>query len=78
MCRYFVCFFKNLLSSDGHPFRCLQGQIEVDAQTAEQALESGARRFAALRGVSDWTLGADAIEVSPADARPELDVDRAA
>ena len=35
---YQVSFFKYLLSSDGHPFKCLQGRIGVsDAESAEQA-----------------------------------------
>ena len=37
---YQVSFFKYLLSSDGHPFKCLQGRIGVsDAESAEQATE---------------------------------------
>lgn len=41
MSTYHVSFFKNLLSSDGHPFKCLQRRIDVtDAESAVQAAES--------------------------------------
>jgi hypothetical protein len=29
MIRYRVTFFKNLLSSDGHPFKCIQRAIDI-------------------------------------------------
>jgi hypothetical protein len=28
MSTYHVSFFKNLLSSDGHPFKCLQRRVD--------------------------------------------------
>jgi hypothetical protein len=35
MSAYYVSFFKNLVSSDGHPFKCLQQRIDVsDAESA--------------------------------------------
>jgi hypothetical protein len=44
MSAYYVSFFKNLLSSDGHPFKCLQRRIDVtDAESAAQAAESASR-----------------------------------
>jgi hypothetical protein len=49
MSAYQVSFFKNLLSSDGHPFKCLQRRIDIgDAETAAQAAESASRAFEAL------------------------------
>jgi hypothetical protein len=61
---YHVSFFKNLLSSDGHPFKCLQRQIDVtDAESAAQAAESASRAFEALYGCA-WKLHADSIEVN--------------
>ena len=40
MSTYHVSFFKYLLSSDGHPFKCLQRRIDVnDAESAAQATE---------------------------------------
>jgi hypothetical protein len=63
MSTYHVSFFKHLLSSDGHPFKCLQQQIDVnDAETAAQAAESASRAFEALYGC-DWKLHADSIEI---------------
>src|SRR2546428_6100576 len=61
---YHVSFFKNLLSSDGHPFKCLQRRIDVtDAESAAQAAESASRAFEALYGCP-WKLHADSIEIN--------------
>jgi hypothetical protein len=35
---YRVSFYKDLLNSDGHNFRCLQRQIDVDSNDPSQAL----------------------------------------
>jgi len=67
MSTYHVSFFKNLLSSDGHPFKCLQRRIDVsDAESAAQAAESALRVFEALYRCS-WKPHADTIEVVDAD-----------
>ncbi len=64
MTGYRVCFYKELLSSDGHPFKCLQGSIDVgDADTASQAAEAACRRFEALHGSRTWAFNADSLEV---------------
>jgi len=61
---YHVSFFKTLLSSDGHPLKCLQRRIDIsDAESAEQAVESASRAFEALYGCT-WKLHADTIEVT--------------
>jgi hypothetical protein len=64
MSTYHIGFFKNLLSSNGHPFKCLQRRIDVtDAESPAQATESASRTFEALyRG--PWGLHADSIEVN--------------
>ena len=63
MSTYYVSFFKNLLSSDRHPFKCLQRRIDItDAESAAQAAESASRAFEALYGCP-WKLHADSIEV---------------
>jgi hypothetical protein len=64
MTRYSVSFYKTLLSSDGHPFKCLQRQIDVnDARDAAQAGELATGIFEADRKIGDWQLAADAREV---------------
>ncbi len=68
MSAYRVKFFKYLLSSDGHEFRCLQQQIDVpNIESSDQAAESAARQFEKLRGVRDWKVLADSIEVESAN-----------
>jgi hypothetical protein len=64
MSTYHVSFFKNLLSSDGHPFKCLQRRIDVtDAESTGQAAKSASRVFEALYGCP-WKLHADSIEIN--------------
>jgi hypothetical protein len=68
MSDYRVSFFKNLLSSDGHGFRCLQQQIDIrDSESAAQAAEKASRKFETLHGLIDWRLRADSIEIVSAD-----------
>jgi hypothetical protein len=63
MSAYYVSFVKNLVSSDGHPFKCLQQRIDVsDAESAAEAAESASRAFETLYGCP-WNLHADSIEV---------------
>jgi len=63
MTRYKVFFFKNLLSSDGHPFRCLQQTIEVEASSPERAVQVAERRYQRLHRVPSWKLHADNVEL---------------
>jgi hypothetical protein len=64
MSTYYVSFFKNLLSSDRHPFKCLQRRIDVtEAESDAQAAESASRTFEALYGCH-WKLHADSIEIN--------------
>jgi hypothetical protein len=64
MSAYHVSFFKNLLSSDGHPFKCLQRRIDVtDAESPAQAAQSASKAFEALYGCP-WKLHADSIEIN--------------
>jgi len=65
MSRYRVSFFKNLLSSDGHPFKCLQHQIDIpDVESADNAIDSAARQFQKFHGSRNWKIFADSIEVA--------------
>jgi hypothetical protein len=65
---YRVSFYKDLLNSDGHRFKCLQRQIDVRADGPSQALVS------AERLVDNERLDADCIEVVHVDgSHLELD-----
>jgi hypothetical protein len=69
MTAYRFCFFKTLTNSDGHRFKCLQGEIEVETSDNEaEALAFASRRFADERGLSDWKIYADDVEVRPLKA----------
>ena len=64
MSHYRVYYYKNLLSSDGHQFKCLQQQIDLpNAESAEKAEETAARQFESLHGLHSLRWFADAIEV---------------
>jgi hypothetical protein len=72
MTNYYVRFFKNLLSSDGHPFKVLQRAIAVDgAATEDDAVKVAQSRFEQLEHIPDWKLHADAIEAESADKQPK-------
>jgi hypothetical protein len=64
MSRYRVSFFKNLLSFDGHTFRCLQQAIVIRrAKSVERAVEAAKRRYERLCHVADWRRHADCVEL---------------
>lgn len=72
MTNYYVKFFKNLLSSDGHPFKVLQRAITVDgAGTEDDALKAAQSRFEQLEHIPDWKLHADAVEAERAEIQPQ-------
>jgi hypothetical protein len=64
MTQYRVAFFKHLLSSDGHPFKCLQHTVEIRrAKNADRAIRAAERRYERLCHLSDWRLHADTFEL---------------
>jgi hypothetical protein len=54
---YRVSFYKDLLNSDGHNFKCLQRQVDVQSEGLSQAL------VLAERLVDNERLDADCVEV---------------
>jgi len=54
---YRVSFYKDLLNSDGHSFKCLQRQIDVQSDGPSQAL------VLAERLIDNDRLNADCVEV---------------
>jgi hypothetical protein len=57
MNNYRVSFYKDLLNSDGHSFKCLQRQVDIQSDGPSQAL------VLAQRLVGDERLNADCVEV---------------
>jgi hypothetical protein len=57
MNNYRVSFYKDLLNSDGHSFKCLQRQVDVRSEGLSQAL------VLAERLVDSERLNADGVEV---------------
>jgi hypothetical protein len=54
---YRVSFYKDLLNSDGHSFKCLQRQVDVQSEGLSHAL------VLAERLVNNERLNADCVEV---------------
>jgi hypothetical protein len=62
---YRVKFFKNVLSSNGHPFKVLQRVIPVDISAShDDAIRIAQERFEGLENIVDWRLHADFVEAS--------------
>ena len=57
MTLYRVFFYKDLLNSDGHSFKCLQRQVDVQSDGPSKAL------VLAERLVDNERLNADCVEV---------------
>ena len=57
MNNYRVSFYKDLLNSDGHSFKCLQRQVDAQSVGPSQAL------VLAERLVDNERLNADCVEV---------------
>jgi hypothetical protein len=67
MNNYRVSFYKDLCNSDGHSFKCLQRQIEVQSAGPSQAL------VLAERLVDNDRLNANCVEVTHLADHPELE-----
>jgi hypothetical protein len=64
MTRYQVSFFKDVLSSNGYPFKCIQQVIEIRrARSADRAVQAAELRYERLLRVHDWMLHADCLEL---------------
>jgi hypothetical protein len=64
MAHYRVSFFKDLISSDGHPFKCIQKVIEIShARSADRAVKAAEIRYERLHQVHDWMLHSDCVEL---------------
>ena len=69
MTSYRVTFFKNLLNSNGHEFKCQQGTIEIRrARSRKRALQAAQRRYERAKKIGNWTLYADVAELEAIEA----------
>lgn len=58
MHNYRISFYKDLLNSTGHSFKCLQRQIDVESDDPSQAL------VLAEQQIGDQRLNIDCVEVA--------------
>jgi hypothetical protein len=69
--QYRIAFFKYLLSSDGHTFKCLQHTVEIRrAKNTERAFKAAEYRYERHSHLPDWKLYADTFELE-ACSQPE-------
>lgn len=64
---YRVSFYKTLLNSTGHSFKCLQRQVDVESGGPSQAM------VLAERLVDNERLNADCVEVMHMSAHHEFE-----
>lgn len=71
MGKYRISVFKTLLSSDGHPFKCLQFMIDIGrARTARRAVEVARCCYQRRFRIPDWNSIADIVEVKEMEKLP--------
>jgi len=58
---YRVSFYKKLTDDTGHPAEPCQGVVEVHGKDRKCVIENAKRRFADLKGATDWSLYADYV-----------------
>ena len=66
---YEVKLFKDLVSSDGQPFHCLQSIVEVEADSADRAVKTVLKD---MRGPAwDWIISVSALQRPKMGAQPK-------
>lgn len=67
MPRYRVELFKDILSSDGHPFHCLQSISDIEADGPDSAVKLVLKE---MRGsASDWSIAVEPLRESASRPR---------
>lgn len=66
---YRISVFKTLLSSDGHPFKCLQFTKDImSAKSEQRAIDAARCRYQRDRRIPEWNSIADIIEANVVEA----------
>jgi hypothetical protein len=60
MARYQVKLFKDILSSDGHPFHCLQSIVDVEADGPDSAVTHVLKDMRAT--ARDWGISVNLLD----------------
>ncbi len=70
MPRFRVRFFKGVITDTGQDIDAVQHTVEIDAPDEKQAMEAAKEAFCAERGIKDWRVNAERIEIEshPVDA----------
>ena len=63
MPRFHVRFFKGVITDTGQDIDAVQHVVEVDAEDEKQAVDAAKEAFCLERGISDWRVNAERIEV---------------
>jgi hypothetical protein len=65
-----VRFIKTVCDDTGHEHRACQALFKVDATSLTSAAQQAEANFCQQKGVHDWTIFADAMELRVPPARP--------
>jgi hypothetical protein len=61
MSRYVVQFMKDVLGGNGRQIEICQQSLEIDALSADQAMELAKQKFCETERLCEWSLHADRI-----------------
>ena len=78
MPRFHVRFFKAVITDTGQDIDAVQHAVEVDAADEVEAVEAAKEIFCAERGIKDWRVNAERIEVTSRNVDPNLPDDEPA
>lgn len=62
---YHVSFINDLIDSSGHPRRCCQRELDVQAEDFPSAIRQATFEFERLEQVGSWKLRAQRTECEP-------------
>jgi hypothetical protein len=70
MPRYRITFYKTVCGDTGHEAAVCQRAVEVEADSAEAALEPARALFCALEQIRHWSIRSDACATEEIPTRP--------
>jgi hypothetical protein len=71
MSKFDLQFMKSLWDSTGHHHLVCQSHLILEACDHREAVQAGQKEFCRQRGIDDWRLHADSVEIQPLDAAPQ-------
>jgi len=74
MADYRISFYKNLVSSNGRRFKCLQAEFDITGSVGPvQAVDAASHKFELRHGSRDWRFYADIVEIADVNTTRRAD-----